>query len=154
MSALRKSSNLIVQVENAPKFGNSSKLTLVARYMSNSQETFDDSESVSHLTNRVLSKKNLYCEELDRSKRRLHKLTAVLKRTLDYLLALEKSPAMQAAVIKKRKFSKEEALKFALSQECCLHGLPTFSILVILAEPTQSRCREMEVNLSSIHFSR
>jgi hypothetical protein len=118
--------NLIVQEENAPKFGNSSKLTLVARYMSNSEETFDDSESVSHLTDRVLSKKNLYCEELDRSKRRLHKLTAVLKRTLDYLLALEKSPAMQAAVIKKRKFSKEEALKFALSQECYLDHVRNF----------------------------
>ena len=51
--------------KNAPTFGYSSDLIQVARAMSRSGETFDGSESISQLTERVWSKKDSYSAELD-----------------------------------------------------------------------------------------
>ena len=53
-------------------------------------------------------------------------MTAEIKRKLDYLLALYESPDLKAAVVRKKKLSKEEALEFALSQECYLDHVRNF----------------------------
>ena len=109
----------LIQRDNiALTVGNSSDLIKVARFMSLSGENFDYSESVSHLTERVLSQKSIFCADLVPYKRRLDNMTSDLQRKLDFVLALKESPNLQADVVRKKKLSKEEILKFALSQEC------------------------------------
>ena len=136
----------LIQRDNiALTIGNSSDLIKVARFMSLSGENFDYSESVSHLTERVLSLKNIFCADLVPYKRRLDNMTSDLQRKLDFVLALKESPNLQADVVRKKKLSKEEILKFALSQECYLDHVRNFVgdsdrvyLLVFLSNPGSS----------------
>ena len=52
--------------------------------------------------------------------------SAELQRTADYIRKLRRSPDMQAAIIQRKPILKEDALLFALKQECYLEHLVNF----------------------------
>ena len=124
----------------------------VVRVLSEFGENFYGSESITNMTERVTSKLNSLYFELEQQERNLHDLTADIKRKEEYLLKLSNSLDLQTAVIKKKPFSKEDAIEFAMKQPCYLDHVRNFVgdsnriyLLVFSSNPgTRSHVRTMD----------
>ena len=107
---------LIIDSKWDETFADNKDLRHIVRYLCEVEEKGDVPESIENLTERIVS----CCAELELYERKLDDLTADLRRKQDYLSIVSKSSHMRAAVIKRKPFSNEEAINFALRQPCYL----------------------------------